>query len=363
VHPSLKFPTQMSFLQRCANTLISLCDVVMRKYYYLPRQDEMVRKHFKNLPKPVPSVAVLEKSISVSIVNAHRGLSLPRPAMPGQINVGGAHIKKPKPLPKDLQEYLDGATDGAILFSLGSYLNSSDMPAERMQMFVNAFGNLTQRVIWKFEDESLTDLPYNLKIMKWLPQSDILAHPNVKLFITHGGLFGTLESIHRGVPMLFIPFYGDQVRIFNGMVHPQLCNHFFSVLQQVNALKATKKGFGEHMNFVKITQQSLINSIRGILENRKYSVAIQAQSKIFRDNPIEPLDEAIYWIEYVIKHKGAPHLKSHTVNMPWYVYNLLDVFGFFFICVAVACWSWYLLIKRIKSMFCKKSVVDKNKKD
>jgi len=48
-------------------------------------------------------------------------------------------------------------------------------------------------------------------IRKWLPQSDILAHKNVVLFITHGGLFGTQEGLYRGVPMLFIPLYGDQV--------------------------------------------------------------------------------------------------------------------------------------------------------
>jgi len=80
-----------------------------------------------------------------------------------------------------------------------------------LRLFLKVFGSLKQRVLWKFEDESIGKLPENIMIRKWLPQADILAHPNVKVFITHGGLFGTQEGVHYAVPMLGIPFYCDQV--------------------------------------------------------------------------------------------------------------------------------------------------------
>lgn len=35
-------------------------------------------------------------------------------------------------------------------------------------------------------------------------------HPNVKLFISHGGLLGTQEAVACGVPMLIVPLYADQ---------------------------------------------------------------------------------------------------------------------------------------------------------
>lgn len=121
-------------------------------------------------------------------VNSHRSTSKPRPQMPGIIQVGGAHIKPPKPLPSDLQQYIDDSEHGVIFFSLGSFLQSSEMPEEKIEILLKAFSKLKQRVIWKFEDESYK-VPLNVLVKNWLPQSDILAHPNIILFITHGGEF------------------------------------------------------------------------------------------------------------------------------------------------------------------------------
>lgn len=39
----------------------------------------------------------------------------------------------------------------------------------------------------------------------------ILAHPNLKFFITHGGQLSTIEAIHFGVPIISIPVCGDQL--------------------------------------------------------------------------------------------------------------------------------------------------------
>lgn len=85
------------------------------------------------------------------------------------------------------------------------------MPTEKLHAFIEAFRGLKQKVLWKYEDESIPNLPSNVMIRKWLPQNDVLAHKNIVLFIAHGGVFGKQEAIYHGVPMLFIPFYADQV--------------------------------------------------------------------------------------------------------------------------------------------------------
>lgn len=123
-------------------------------------------------------------------VNTHKSTSSPRPAMPGIINIGGSHIRPPKPLPNDLKDFFDSSEHGVIVFSLGSYVQTSKMPREKISIILEVLGKLKQNVLWKFEDESLENVPSNVKIQKWLPQSDALAHPNVVLFIGHGG--GTL---------------------------------------------------------------------------------------------------------------------------------------------------------------------------
>lgn len=47
------------------------------------------------------------------------------------------------------------------------------------------------------------------------------------------------------------------------------------------------------------------------------------------------LETAIWWIEYVIRNKGAKHLRSPLLDIPTYQYFLVDVLGFCFIIIAI----------------------------
>lgn len=67
-----------------------------------------------------------------------------------------------------------------------------------------------------------------------------------------------------------------------------------------------------------------------LLNNKKYYENAQEIARVFRDNPIHPMDTAIFYIEYVMRHKGAKYLKSAAVELYWYQHLLLDVFGLWF---------------------------------
>lgn len=77
-------------------------------------------------------------------------------------------------------------------------------------MIIKTLAKLPYKVLWKFEDDELIGKPKNVLINKWLPQQDVLQHPNIKLFITQAGLQSTEEALLNGVPLLAIPFIGDQ---------------------------------------------------------------------------------------------------------------------------------------------------------
>lgn len=137
-----------------------------------------------------------------------------------------------------------------------------------------------------------------------MPQNDILAHPNVVLFISHGGLLGTIESLHHGVPILSVPFFGDQFR---------------------NAHRIMASGNGRLLHYNQITIESFTKSITEITTNGTYRRQAKYIADTFNDNAAHPMNEAMFWIEHVANFKGASHLKSHATRMSWFTYLMLDI--------------------------------------
>lgn len=214
---------------------------------------------------------------------------------------------------------MDGASTGAILFSLGTNLNSSELPQEKITILLNKFRTLTQRVLWKFETE-LAHLPVNVKIGKWLPQDDILAHPNVKLFISHCGKGGITEAKYHGKPILAIPVFGDQ----------------FS-----NAKQIQNEGWAVTLPFDQMNAKRFSNALDEALNNSTYLQVARKLSTLYRDRPEHPLDRAAYWIEYVIRHDGAKHMQSPAVHLNLVQYYSVDVIAF----ILVVLWTVVKLIK------------------
>lgn len=60
----------------------------------------------------------------------------------------------------------------------------------------------------------------------------------------------------------------------------------------------------------------------------------------FRDDPMAPAELVKYWTEYVLRHRGALHLRPADADMPLYQFLLIDVI-FLILCATVI--SGYLL--------------------
>lgn len=198
---------EMSYYERFVSYTVTTSVKYLYRFLVERKDNYMLAQKFG---PGIPDVHEIAKNTSFIFVNQHFSLHQPRPTSPNLIEIGGIHIQEPKPLEKDLKKLLDASTEGVILMSWGSMVNASTMEPETRQVFVDVFRGLKQTVVWKYETAILKDHPSNVHLRKWIPQRDILCHPNVKVFISHGGMLGTTEAIYCGVPVITIPFYGDQ---------------------------------------------------------------------------------------------------------------------------------------------------------
>jgi glucuronosyltransferase len=62
---------------------------------------------------------------------------------------------------------------------------------------------------------------------------------------------------------------------------------------------------------------------------------------------MSPLNTAIFWTEYVIRHGGAPHMRSAALDLAWYQYLLIDVIAFILVIGAGILITLYIIVRKV----------------
>ncbi|KAH8269748.1 hypothetical protein KR018_009818 [Drosophila ironensis] len=292
---------EMSLAGRLGNWITVHSLNMLYKFFSVPAANAAIRQRFG---PGFPSTEEMIRNTSLMLINQHFSLSGPKPIPPNVIEVGGVHIKPPKPLPADLQQIMDNASKGVILVSWGSQLKASSLPTEKRDAIVRALGRLEQQVIWKWENDTLPNKPPNMHLRKWLPQRDILAHANLKLFFSHGGLMGTTEAVSSGVPIVGMPIYGDQ---------------------SLNIAALVQRGMALQLEFRKLDEDYLYEALTRALDPSFKRRAIEVADS-YNNRIKSPLDTAIWWVEHVAETKGAPLIQPSAVHLSRFVYYSLDVY-------------------------------------
>lgn len=75
---------------------------------------------------------------------------------------------------------------------------------------------------------------------------------------------------------------------------------------------------------------------------------VEKYNKLLQDQPLKRVDKVVWWIDYVIRNKGAEHLRSSAVNMNFYEYFMLDVIAFLLTIVFVLLYLMYKLCSLTK---------------
>lgn len=167
----LSYAPKMSFCERMKNSIMSVLHQINNHLVFYPMQNRLIHKYLPDSP----DLSVLNYNASLVLLNSHISTSSQAvPHVPNMIEIGGYHVKPPTKLPPDLQQFLDNATEGVVYFSMGSNLKSKDFPPEKRDAILKVFSKLKQKVLWKWEDDSLPGQPANVKLGKWLPQQSIL---------------------------------------------------------------------------------------------------------------------------------------------------------------------------------------------
>ncbi|XP_049321718.1 UDP glucuronosyltransferase 2 family, polypeptide A5 isoform X10 [Astyanax mexicanus] len=327
---------QMNFMERVENMLLYIghTSVLTLQVMFTFGQ-----YYTKITGKPTTLCDTLGKA-DIWLIRTYWDFEYPRPLLPNFKFVGGLHCKPAKPLPKEMEEFVQSSgDDGIVVFSLGSMINN--LTKERANAIASGLGQIPQKVLWRYSGQKPDTLAPNTKLYDWIPQNDLLGHPKTKAFVTHGGTNGLYEAIYHGVPMVGIPLFGDQ---------PD------------NLFHMKTKGAAEIVEFLKMTSGDLKEALTAVITNPSYKESMMRLSRIHHDRPVKALDEAVYWIEFVMRNKGAKHLRVEAHNLTWYQYHCLDVIAFLLVIVALVI---FIFVKTCKWLFrkcCRRSSA-KSKKE
>lgn len=320
---------KMTFFQRVNNILLHLVTRIQNYLVIKLIYQQTTNKYLG----PDHDFSQMMLDADIWLMRVDFVFEFPRPTMPNVVYMGGFQCKPAKPLPQDLEEFVQSSGEhGVIIMSLGTFVN--ELPADLTNYIAATFAKLPQKVIWRYNGARPATLGNNTLIVKWMPQNDLLGHPKIKLFVAHGGTNGIQEALYHGVPVVGIPLFFDQ--------HDNLLR------LRGGAKILTIKSVDKDDNFLKAIQE--------VLYEPSYRTSMQTLSRLHRDQPLGPLDNALFWIEYVMRHKGAAHLKAESYRMPWYIYHSVDVILFLTGALLLVLLTFVTLIRFLCSALCKRKI-------
>ncbi|XP_061658899.1 UDP-glucuronosyltransferase 1-2-like isoform X2 [Syngnathoides biaculeatus] len=296
--PGSGLTDKMDFFQRVKNVFFYALVILQQRILIEPIYSALCRKHIHG----GCDINSLLQQADIWLFRTDFVFDFPRPTMPNVIYIGGFQCRAARPLPGHLEDFVQTAGEhGVVVMSLGTLVDA--MPESDAKEIAAVFARLPQKVIWRYKGPRPSTLGNNTMMVDWMPQKDLLGHPQTKVFVAHGGTNGLQEAIFYGVPVLGIPLFFDQFD---------------------NLVRLEHRGAAKIVDLVDLTRD-FEAGLNEVLSQDSYRRNMRRLSDLHRDQPMTAMDRAIFWVEYVMRHKGAPHLRTGAYEMPWYAYYGVDV--------------------------------------
>ncbi|KAJ8249050.1 hypothetical protein GJAV_G00230640 [Gymnothorax javanicus] len=293
------FTDKMSFTERIINVFYHLLEFFYDQFIVRPHYQDVSNRYFG---QDVDFYSLMQAA-DLWLMRVDFVFEFPRPTMPNVVYMGGFQCKPSKPLPQDLEEFVQSSGEhGVILMSTGAFVGQ--LPDDITEEIAAAFAQLPQKIIWRHTGDRPETLGNNTLLVEWMPQNDLLGHPKTRAFVSHGGTNGVQEAIYHGVPVLGTPIFFDQYD---------------------NLLRLKTRGGAKILDVITLKKDIFLQALQEVINEPSYRMNMQRLSRLHRDQPMKPLDRAMFWIEFVMRHKGAAHLRTESYQMPWYAYHSVDV--------------------------------------
>ncbi|KAG6460587.1 UDP-glucosyltransferase 2 [Manduca sexta] len=336
-----RHPTFYPYVYRHKHSNLNFFDKIQAVYdeFKLLRRnwamDDIETEHLQRIfGKDALPIQELKNRAELLFLTGHAIIGNNRPVPPNVIYLGsGIHLKPVKPLPEDLQAYLDDSKRGVVYVSLGTNVPTSLMDEDLLNAFLTAFARLPYDVLWKLDENNIPaeKLSKNIKIGKWFPQRDMLMHPNIKAFVTQGGAQSTDEAFNAKVPLVGIPMLGDQ---------------------WYNTNKYVELRVGVKMDSFTMNADDLYNGIMRAVNDPSFRENLAKLRDVLYDSPQTALEKAVWWTEFVLRHKGAKHLRSPGANKIYTEYFMIDFIFYLGVMAVIAVVIVFallrLIVKRLK---------------
>jgi hypothetical protein len=304
------FPTNgMNIFQRTLNAAVMTgAHAFMDFVYYFPWMwvQNLIRKHHLSARKPYIRPLLL-------LVNSNFVLEPPRPVAPQTKYVGPMLPSDAKPLPQEFAAWMEGAGPlGVVLISFGGTLQAPTIASQTVLAAIKGLPEV--RFVWKLTaeerqvlDGELSRVP-NVLVRDWVPQNDLLGHPNMRGFVTQGGYLSIAEAAYQGVPIIGIPFIAGQGELIR-----------FAADQG--------RGVMLHKDTIrKGRAEQLRAAIHQVLTQPSFHAAAQQARLRLRATHAPYRQQAAEWVEYAIRVKeGGPFLYTQGQKMEWWQVMMLDV--------------------------------------